>query len=86
MEIIKKTPLIHKGWRYFHSEITTSMFGGRTIRERHQRHNIATKEIQYIKGEDWGKHMFNIMDDIGDDVFEGTEWDLDYENPFVDCR
>ena len=86
MDIIKAIPLIHNGWRYFHSEITTSMFGGKTIREKHQRHNIVTGEIKLIKSSDWGKHMFSIMDDIGDDIFNETSWDLDYKNPFVDCR
>ena len=77
-------PLIHDGWRYYHSEITTSPFGGQTIETNHQRHNLKTKEIEKIDG--WNKHMIAIMDDIGDEKFDNTTWDLDYYNPFVDYR
>lgn len=82
--IIKSIPLIHNGWRYYHSEITTSPFGGRTIEMNHQKHNVITKIILPIT--DWGKEMMIIMNEMGEDKFNNTIWDLDYDNPFIDYR
>ena len=77
-------PLIHNGWQYFHSQIITSPFGGKMIEARPQRHNIKTKEIVLIS--DWNTEILKVIDEIGDDKFDNTIWDLDYHNPFIDYR
>jgi len=79
-------PLVHDGYRYYHSTVTTSPFGGKMIDKDLQRHDIANNHIEKLSSEQWNDRMIAIGEEMGLDKFNNTVWDLVWHNPFIDYR
>ena len=78
--------LIHNNHQYFHSIIKTSMFGGVSTESFTHKVNTKTHIITKLTTNEWNVEIKAISDEIGNDLFNNTHYDLEYKDPVIDYR
>jgi hypothetical protein len=72
--------LIVNDFRYTHTTVYTTLFGGKVEEHELLKHTWPTGPIQKLTTPEWDAEILRLYEILGKDKMNNTEWDFTYYN------